>query len=114
MDEARMMEMYPEPCRIIDRYAEQECIKRERMGQLPYDTYPSRAVVDEMIEEVYRKCKPELYKEQKECKDPKEYSDRQPFYFGGDGIFRDLVAIILLSQLFRRRRRFRRRFFLGY
>ncbi|MBA1335986.1 MAG: hypothetical protein HPY66_1805 [Firmicutes bacterium] len=110
MDDTYMMQMYPEACLVIHRHAEQECIRREAMGHLPYTAYPSRAVLDEMIEEVYKKCKTELYKEKKEYK---EHEDRQPFYFGGDGIFRDLVAIILLGELFRRRRLFRRRFFLG-
>lgn len=105
MDEAYMMQMYPEACRIIQRYAEHECIRRERMGQLPYDAYPSKAVVYEMVEEVYKKCKPELLKEHK---------DRQPNYSDRDNIFRDLIAIILLAELFRRRRLFRRRYYLGY
>lgn len=110
MDDAYMMRMYPEACLVIYRHAEQECIRREAMGQLPYTAYPSRTVFDEMLGEVYRKCRADLYREQNE---QKGHEERQPFYFGGDGIFRDLVAIILLSELFRRRRLFRRRFFLG-
>ncbi len=104
-DDRYMMEMYPEACRIIYRHSAEEIMRRERMGDLQDNVYPSRAVCDEMIGSVYDRCRCELLGGRGSSR--QYYTDRQ-------GVLRDLVAIILLAELFGRRRRRRRRFFTGF
>lgn len=103
MDEAYMKKMYPESCHEIMSYVEKECVRREQMGQLPDNAYPKKEVVDEMVEVIYEKCK-DLF--------PQDLKDRQRQY--GGALLGDLIAILLLGSLFRRRRFRRRRFSFGY
>ncbi len=102
-DEEHMYRMYPESCRVIMPYAEEAIARRERMGQLPDNAYPSQHVYDEMVEEVYEQCKD--YFDGDPGQKSRQYDGR---------FFRDLIGILLISTLLRRRRRRRRRFFFGY
>lgn len=105
MDDAYMRRLCPKTCGIIRRYAEEECIHRENLGQLSDQQEPSPQVLSEMVDVIYRKCKPHLLGH--------DYP-RQPYYYDRDNVFRDLISVILLAELFRRRRLRRRRFFFGY
>jgi hypothetical protein len=100
-----MLDMYPQACRTIYRYSSEEIMRRENMGQLQDNIYPSGIVIDEMVGSVYDRCSHELLGGMDDGR--QLYADRQ-------GILRDLVAVILLAELFGRRRRRRRRFFTGF
>jgi hypothetical protein len=105
MDDAYMRRLYPRVCSTIRRYAEEECIRRENLGQLSDQQEPSPQVLSEMVDVIYRKCKPHMLGDD---------FPRQPYYYDRDNIFRDLISVILIGELFRRRRLRRRRFFFGY
>jgi len=93
--------MYPDIYYRIYPYASMIC---DRMDN-PYMMYPSEAHVESMIDECYDVCvrnMPDLidYADMKAQSDA-EVSQR----FRRMPLLRDLIAIILISELFRRRRR---------
>lgn len=100
-----MLEMYPHACQAIYRHSVDEILQRERMGQLRDNVYPPRSVVDDMIRNVYDRSSQEFLG---------DWHDSRQFYSDREGIFRDLVAVILLAELFGRRRRRRRRYYTGF
>ena len=94
--------MYPDIYYRIYPYVHQTC---DRMDN-PYMHYPSEAQVESMVDDCYDACikgMPDLIqyadikKKEKEEIDAKQVR-RRP-------LLRDLIAIILISELFRRRRR---------
>lgn len=101
-----MRRMCPESYHTIHRHVVEECDRREKMGQLPYEAYPPKSLIEDMTDEVYKKCK-DYFQE--------DHCNRQVGgYYGGRRLLRDLVAVILIGELFRRRRLYRRRYYLGY
>jgi hypothetical protein len=100
-----MMEMYPRACHTVYRYSAEEIMRRENMGQLQDNVYPCRAVIDEMIGVVYDRSSHDLLG---------GMGDSRQFYSDRQGVLRDLVAIILLAELFSRRRVRRRRLYTGF
>lgn len=100
--------MYPDIYYKLYPYVRRVCDYMDN----PYIAYPTREQVESMIDECYDMCirdMPEL----------EEYADgRMAMYQGIEAqqygyrrpILRDLIAIILISELFRRRRISRRRF----
>lgn len=94
--------MYPDIYYRIYPYASMIC---DRMDN-PYMMYPSEAHVESMVDECYDVCvrnMPDLhdYAEMKAVESEAEVSQQ----FRRRPILRDLIAIILISELFRRRRR---------
>jgi hypothetical protein len=100
-----MMEMYPRACHTVYRYSAEEIMRRENMGQLQDNVYPNRAVIDEMVGVVYDRSSRDLLG---------GMDDSRQFYSDRQGVLRDLVAIILLAELFGRRRVRRRRLYTGF
>ena len=101
--------MYPDIYYRIYPYAHRTC---ERMDN-PYMHYPSEAQVESMVTDCYDACinaMPDLdyYADLKtqEAGNPKAKSqDTGTVQFRRRPLLRDLIAIILISELFRRRRR---------
>ncbi|HHU49703.1 MAG: hypothetical protein ACOYEH_02510 [Caldicoprobacterales bacterium] len=102
--------MYPDIYYRIYPYVHRTC---DRMDN-PYMHYPSEAQVESMVDDCYDACvkgMPDLIQyadlktNETEKVDAKQFR-RRP-------LLRDLIAIILISELFRRRRRIRRFDFFG-
>jgi hypothetical protein len=89
--------VYPYVCRVCDRMDN------------PYVPYPSQAQVESMVDECYDMCMREMpdLEEYVNCNAPMREGVQANQRFRRP-IFRDLISIILISELFRRRRRRRR------
>lgn len=96
--------MYPDIYYRIYPYAHRTC---DRMDN-PYMMYPSEAQVESMVDECYDACvraMPDLIQyADMHVEEAKEVDASQ---FRRRPLLRDLIAIILISELFRRRRFFR-------
>jgi len=93
--------MYPDIYYRIHPYVSQVC---DRMDN-PYMLYPSEAQVESMINECYDQCvraMPDLYTypdiKEGEGAEASQIIRRRP-------LLRDLIGILLVAELFRRRRR---------
>jgi len=89
--------IYPYVCRICDEMDD------------PYVLYPSQTQVEDMINRCYDLCvkeMPELEEYAGVKMQEKLDAENLQFERRRMPILRDLIAIILLSELFRRRRRF--------
>ncbi len=103
--------MYPEIYYKVYPYVSRVCDKMDNLGIY----YPSQAQVESMVDECYDMC-------MRDMPELEDYIDCK-VRAGGEvdisqnyrrPIFRDLISIILISELFRRRRRRRRRYDWGY
>ncbi|HHY82354.1 MAG TPA: hypothetical protein GX505_06705 [Clostridiales bacterium] len=95
--------MYPDIYYRIYPYVHRTC---DRMDN-PYMYYPSEAQVESMINECYDACvrgMPDLI-QYADLKAEQE-NEAEASQFRRRPLLRDLIAIILISELFRRRRRY--------
>ena len=96
--------MYPDIYYRIYPYAHMTC---DRMDN-PYMMYPSEAQVESMVDDCYDTCvksMPDLIQYAEIKAEPAEDAEANQI-FRRRPILRDLIAIILISELFRRRRGF--------
>jgi hypothetical protein len=99
--------MYPDIYYKIYPYAAQVCDKMDNL----YMTYPSQQLLENMVDECYDICikkMPELeeYASKADEVTVSENEVEEQQVIRRRAILRDLIAIILISELFRRRRRF--------
>lgn len=80
--------------------------KMDQKGDMLYDEYPTRDMVDRMTDDAYGR----MVKDMPDMSDEMQEERQQ---FGRRRFSRDLLRILLLNELFRRRRR-RRRFDHGH
>lgn len=121
-DKSYMISLYPDLCRRIQFYVDEECDRLDYEGSIMYDDYPDKEAVMDIVGKIYLKV-------EKECKVPKmthsleegvsdkETSDveAQQYGFPGNIWLRDNIQVQFLNELFgRRRRRFPRRFYQQY
>jgi len=109
----RLEDMYPDIYHIVNPMVQETCMRKDTPNNPEMYPYPTRAGVEGMIDEIYKRCCMELGISEND-----EYwgeSDRQlggyfgaPFYgysygFGRRRFLRDLIGILLINQLLRRR-----------
>jgi hypothetical protein len=117
----RLEDMYPDTHRIVYPIVQQVCISMDTPNNPEMHPYPTRTGVERMTDEIYKRCCMEM-----NISEDDDYwgdNDRQfggyygaPFYgsgygfpaYGGFGFgrrrfLRDLVGILLINQLLRRR-----------
>lgn len=113
MDRKYMKKMYPEICKKIQYFIDEECDKMEYDGSYMYDEYPEREAIDMLTDKIYEKVVADekidveevVTEEHKEEKDVIE-STRYRY----NNWLRNLVNVMLLNEIYaRRRRRGRRR-----
>ncbi|PKM95309.1 MAG: hypothetical protein CVU84_06425 [Firmicutes bacterium HGW-Firmicutes-1] len=96
-----MKSMYPDFCKKIQAYIEEECDKLEYDGSYMYDEYPDR----ETIEQITDKINDTFSKDESlKAKEEVEADVTGMQLRGGYDFQRDLVEILLLNELFSRRR----------
>ena len=112
-DRERLKEMYPKEAKRIQRVVEEECDKMEYDGSLMFDEYPDRVMVQKLCDNIYNK----VYDNTTAEVETEQYRDRRP---GGgfpppppppprrDRGGRDLIEILLVDEMFRRRCRHNR------
>ncbi len=104
-DERQFMKMYPESCRRIMVYVKVEIDIMEDADEMFMKDRPDTRMIDMMTDNAYKKLvreNPEL----EEAEETRQYPA---------GMFtRDLLRVLLLNELLRRRRRRRRMGYYGY
>ncbi|TCK87894.1 hypothetical protein EDC19_2738 [Natranaerovirga hydrolytica] len=114
MDIEYMKRMYPELARQLQYYVDEECDKMEYDGSYMYDEYPDKESLYMMVEKIYERIMSdpsvrinEVFSDSEKDKNEKNVESQQ-FGFGARGL-RDLIQVMLLNEIFRRRRRYSRR-----
>jgi len=101
-----MEKMYPEIYRAVYPEVVNQCNKLDKTYGQMY--MPTLAQLEPMANEIYSKVEPQI---NKEMSSHNEYEKAQ-FGYTRRGFFNSFIGLILLGELFRRRRRFPR--FPGY
>lgn len=100
-DEEYFAGMYSDACRHMMPYVMRTVDRMEQKGDMIYEDRPGREMVDRMTEEAYN----DLISDMPDMAD--EMSEERQF--GRRRFARDLLGLLLISELLRRRRRRRRR-----
>ena len=101
-DIAYFKQLYPSTARRIQNEAENECDKLEFDGSIMFDEYPDRVALDRIIDRIYDKIKD---------MDESPQVEINSFYMAPrrQSLLRDLINIVVLNEIFNRRRRYRSR-----
>jgi|GEM_PF-872940 len=104
-DERQFMKMYPESCRHIMVYVKVEIDIMEDEDEMLLEDIPDVKIIDMMTDNAYKK----LARERPE-RDEAEATRQYP----AGRFTRDLLRVLLLNELLKRRRRRRRMGYYGY
>jgi hypothetical protein len=109
----RLEDMYPDIYHIVYPMVQETCMRKDTPNNPEMYPHPTRTGVERMTDEIYKRCCMEMgISEDDDCWG--EF-DRQfggsfgmPFFGGGFGFgrrrfLRDLIGILLINQLLRRR-----------
>ena len=110
-DREYLKKLHPELNQRILKYIEEECSKMDYDGSPMYDEYPDHETIEQMIDRIYERIVNEM---PEVLEEPDMDRQRIPRY----RLIRSLTGALLLSELFGRRQRYRRRYpydyFYGY
>ena len=95
LDTKRLQELYPLMARRLQPYVEEVCNRLEYPGSMMYDEYPDRL-------SLYRRSK-EAWEEAKKSEN---FGEKDPSWED----MQDLIGVLLLQEMLRRRKRNRNRF----
>lgn len=96
-------QIYPNTAKQIQREIDKECDQLEYDGSLMFDEFPDRVSLDRISERVYDRLKD---------MDDEPSVEAKSFYHAPtrrQNLLRDFISIILLNEIFNRRRRYRGR-----
>lgn len=105
-DDDYFVEMYSDTCHKMMPYIVKTVDTMEQKGELLYEDYPKKVMIDNMTEEAYKdmmKDNPAMAAEMGESRQ----------YYAPQALARDLLGVLLIGEIARRRRR-RRRPYLPY
>lgn len=91
----RLQDLYPQDARRIQKIVERECDKMEHDGSMMFDEYPDRLLFRLLCRKIYRELQGHDEQEQMLAMDRKN-----PFM--------QLIEVMLMQEMFRRRCRYRR------
>jgi hypothetical protein len=97
-------QLYPSTAKSIQNAVDDECDQMEYDGSMMFDEYPDREYLNKIIDRVYDKVKNIDEEPQVEASSLYFYPPRRV-----DNHLRDIVSLLLLSEIFNRRRRHRSR-----
>jgi hypothetical protein len=103
-DASYMKQLYPSQAKIILPYIESECDQMEYDGSVMFDEYPDKVIIDKITDRIYEKVKDMDDEPQLEAKSLYFYPQRR----SGSNL-RDVITLLLLNEIFNRRRRYRSR-----
>lgn len=89
-------EMYPMTFSKIQEVVEQECDRQEFTGSMMFDEYPDKLGILQIVNRIFGKVK----EDEKECKE----GDKCTKYLD-DQWLKDIIMVLLLNEMYRRRRR---------
>lgn len=120
-DKNYMISLYPDICRRIQQYVDEECDQLDYEGSIMYDEYPDKEAVMDIVGRIYfkveKECQlPKMTQSVEEGVSDKEKSDVKAQQYGvGNPWLWDNVQVVFLNELFgRRRRRYPRRYYQLY
>jgi hypothetical protein len=99
-----MKQLYPKTAKAIQREIDNECDQMEYDGSMMFDEYPDREYLEKLIDHVYDRIKQIEEEPQVEMNSLYFYPPRR-----NQNYLRDIVSLLLLSEIFNRRRRHRGR-----
>ncbi len=110
-DKKKIKNLYPEVCKRLQYYVEEACDKMDHSSSYMYDEYPEREVIEITIDKIYAKVEKDdnIMGEFGETIDVRERDNsvdasskyyRKPYRW-----LRHLIQILLLNEIFGRRRR---------
>ena len=99
-----MKQLYPKTARSIQREIDNECDQMEYDGSMMFDEYPDKEYLDKIVDRVYTRIKQTEEEPQVEMNSLYFYPPRR-----NQNYLRDIVSLLLLSEIFNRRRRHRSR-----
>jgi hypothetical protein len=99
-----MKQLYPRTAKAIQKEIDNECDQMEYDGSMMFDEYPDKEYLDKLIDRVYDRIKQIDEEPQVEMNSLYFYPPRR-----NQNYLRDIVSLLLLSEIFNRRRRHRGR-----
>jgi hypothetical protein len=99
-----MKQLYPRTAKAIQKEIDNECDQMEYDGSMMFDEYPDKEYLDKLIDRVYDRIKQIDEEPQVEMNSLYFYPPRR-----NQNYLRDVVSLLLLSEIFNRRRRHRGR-----
>jgi hypothetical protein len=99
-----MKHLYPRTAKAIQKEIDNECDQMEYDGSLMFDEYPDREYLDKLVDRVYDRIKQIDEEPEVEMNSLYFYPPRR-----NQNYLRDIVSLLLLSEIFNRRRRYRSR-----
>jgi hypothetical protein len=99
-----MRQLYPYTAKAIQSEVDNECDKLEYDGSAMFDEYPDSTFLDRIIDRIYDRVRDSEELPQVEMKSIYGYPPRRH-----QNYLRDIISLILLNEIFNRRRRFRGR-----
>lgn len=117
-DARRLQSFYPAVAREIQRQVEEECDKMEYEGSMMFDEYPDRMMMKKLAEDISDKVKAMHPEELEDAAFAEKPDSENPLLMQAEGRRRpprrrddwlgDLVQVILVDEMHRRRCRHRR------
>ncbi len=84
--------LYPDICRQINEWIEEECDRLEYDGSFIFDDYPDKTTLQRLARSIYNKCK-----------------DHSPETFSQQPHITELIEVLLYHEILFRRNRYRNR-----
>lgn len=106
-DRDYLKRMHPELNQRIQKHIDDECNRMDYDGSPMYDEYPDQETIEQMLDRIYERTVDEMPEVLEETDMERQ---RIPRY----RLVRSLAGALLLSELFGRRQRFRRRYPYNY
>ena len=103
-DAAYIKQLYPSQVKIILPYVEGECDRMEYDGSVMFDEYPDKVILEKITDRIYENVKDLDDEPQLEAKSIYFYPQRR-----SSSNLRDVITLLLLNEIFNRRRRYRSR-----
>lgn len=95
-----MKSMYPDFCKKVQVYIDEECDKLEYDGRYMYDEYPDRDTIEKISDDILSNVK----KDERLINNNKETQEVLNMQFYRYDYEKDLIKLLLLNELFNRRR----------
>ncbi len=99
-----MKRLYPRTARAIQKEIDIECDKMEYDGSVMFDEYPDKEYLERLVDRIYERIGQNEEEPLVETSSVYLYPPRRR-----ENYLRDVVSLLLLSEIFHRRRRYRSR-----
>ena len=99
-----LQQLYPNTAKTIQKEVANECDQMEYDGSMMFDEYPDKEYINKIVTRIYDKVNDSSEEPQVEMKSLYLYPVRKR-----NNYLHELITLVLLSELFNRRRRYRSR-----